>query len=357
MFGNLVVDYALHAASSTPKQASQVTCWRMLALLPLLSLALGSSLGTSSPSAQAPSYTAKLGTFYLLGPVARVSGSKETLDLGIQRLVALDSVHTALAFSTTAQTYVAGEGKKLVMFSATIKNPARGPIDVYPSETFGLRVYESGMKAGDVKYLGAVAADTRASVSTKLKQGQSTKVICIYEFPAASPNLRVGIYFDRYNAATIPKFNLDASVAKPKSIFALDALNFSSSATAKRGEAFDFEGLTMKVLECVPLTGGSYAVRMELTNPMLAPGRWGWQYAKAILTDSSGRATDFYPDFFVAPESSDWRNEIAPGQTVRGEYRFFPASPGSPVSMTLTMHASKRSVKVNGLSRESAPGG
>lgn len=61
----------------------------------LLSLVAFSCISSAPPQNQ---YTANLGTLYLLGPTTTVSGSKEKLELGIQRLVALKSVKTCLAF-------------------------------------------------------------------------------------------------------------------------------------------------------------------------------------------------------------------------------------------------------------------
>lgn len=310
----------------------------------VIALLAAASFATQSPGQTAQAYTARLGVPYLLGPRAVVSGSKEELDIGIRRWVTLHSVRTAIACGMEGRTFVAREGKKLVIFRATIKNPGKMAIGLHDSETFGLRVFDSGGKAGDFNFLGA-SDETLGRLDKKLEKGQSGEVITVYEFPAASPNLRVGLYFDRYLRDTAPKFDLTKRVAKPTSVFAKDALTYVSAATVPVGQSFDFDDLEFKVGPPEAIEGG-FQVRVEVKNPMRAPGRWGWQYAKAELTGEGFEPTAYYPDFFVTPEFSDWRNELPPGKTVVGHYRFFPTKAGTPKSFTLTMHATKRSVTV-----------
>ena len=290
-----------------------------------------------------PAYTGRLGVPYLLGPRSVVSGSNEEIDIGIRRWVTLRSVRTAAAFGMERRTFVAKEGKKLVIFGATIKNPAKMPIGISDSSTFGLRVYDSGAKPGEIKYLGS--SDSKlAHLTGSLEKGQSKDVLTVYEFPAASPNLRVGIYYDTYLRDT-PKFDLSKLVVKPTSVFAKDPLNFIGSATVTAGQSFDLDDLEFTVGAVEAIDGG-FQVRIAVKNPMLAPGRWGWQYAKAELSGDGFEPTGNYPDFYVTPEFAEWRNEIVPGKTVVGHYKFYPAKPGTPRSFSLIMHSTKRSVRV-----------
>jgi hypothetical protein len=177
-----------------------------------------------------------------------------------------------------------------------------------------------------------------------LEKGQSKEVLTVYEFPAASPNLRVGIYYDTF-LRDAPKFDLSKLVAKPSSVFAKDALNYLGTASISAGGSFDLDDLEFTVGAAEPFDGG-FQVRVEVKNPMLAPGRWGWQYAQAELSGDGFEPTGNYPDFYVTPEFAEWRNEIGSGKTVAGHYKFFPAKPGTPRSFSLTMHSTKRSVKV-----------
>jgi len=305
----------------------------------LLSIAYG-----AAPALLQQEYTARLGVPYLLGPTIVVSGSKEELDLGVRRWVTLRSVRTAIAYGMEGRTFVAGEGKMLVILSATIKNPAKLPISVSDSAVFGLRLYDSKLKAGDVKYLGA-ANGSDGRLDRKLQKGEQVDVQAVYEFPASIPNLRVGTYFDRYDRVKAPKYDLTTLVEKPKSMFAKDALTYLPLATVKAGQRFDLDDLVFKI-GAVDAAEGGYKVHVQVENKMPTPGRWGWQYARAELVSETGEITAYYPDFVVVPAFADWRNSIDPGKTVEGVYTFFPAKPDRPKTFILTMNATKRTVRI-----------
>lgn len=306
-------------------------------------------LATLTPSGQTAAqnkYDAKLGTYYKLGPEVFVSGSKEKLEIGVQRLVALKSVNTCIAFATKTETIVAKEGKILVIFTATIKNPEKNPISIFSSQTFGLRLYESGFKSGDVNYIGGY--DSTLSLANKsIKSGESIDVICVYEFPQTLKNLKIGIYYDRQGTANVPKYDLTQSIPEPTSVFGRSKLSYEGSATVKVGQEFDFDALMFKVIDCKPTSDKGYRVRVEIRNPMLKPVSWGWQYAKAEVSDESGNLTAYYPAFY--PLTEGFSTEVNPGQTVVGDYQFYPTKGSSPKRFSLTMNSTKRSVSVTGL--------
>lgn len=296
-------------------------------------------------SAPAREYKAKLGQPYLVGVIGRVSGSNERLEIMQSRLVTLKSVRTAIAVGTKAETIVAREGKKLVVFTANIKNPEKGQIYVTSSGAFGLRVFDTQFKAGDVEYRGSYTM-AMGDLAIHLKPGQSVDIVSVYEFPAVTPHLRVGVYYDT-KLKSDPLFDLTNLIDKPISVFAKDNMTYSQTANVKVGEAFDLDGRTMKVLGCKPYEGG-FAVQVEVANSMLAGQTWGWQYARATMRDAGGTETAFYPDFAVLPEFAEWRNEIKPGGRIVGEYRFYPSNKAAPVSFALEVHATKRRVLVTG---------
>jgi len=89
------------------------------------------------------SFTAQLGKPYPVGPTSYIIGTKEELENKYKRTITLHSVRTAIAFGWKNETYVAREGKKLVIFHATIKNAHKTPISVASADTFGLRIFDS----------------------------------------------------------------------------------------------------------------------------------------------------------------------------------------------------------------------
>jgi hypothetical protein len=290
-------------------------------------------------------YKAKLGEPYLVGVVGRVSGDKKSMELGESRLVTLHSVRTAIRFDTMRESILAPKGKKLVIFEATIKNPEKRTITVSDSSCFGLRVYDTKFKASDITYRGSCAKD-RSLPNRKLASGESFEVFSVYEFPAETPHLRIGIYYHTYLPKSTPRFDLTKFIEDPSSVFAKSNMVYTDSCTTSLGKSFDLDALNFKVLSAAPTTEGGYAVRMEITNPMLLPGAWGWQFAQASVKDAQERETAYYPAFFVDPADSSWKNEIAPGKAIVGEYRFYPSADSKPSSLTLKMNATERTVIV-----------
>ncbi len=302
----------------------------------MLSIGIVAMLGAQIP--------AQLGKPYLIGTVGRTKGEKQVSELGNSRVVTIKSARTAIAFGTKKESIVAGEGKKLVIFEAKIRNPEKKPISVSESQTFGLRVYDTKFTASDVQYRGAATKDL-AILDKSLKSGESIDIVAIYEFPAKTPNLRVGIYYHTYIASQAPKFDLTSQLAPPTSIFAESNMSYLPSAQAPLGKSFDLDDLRFKVLGQTTIEGGGIAVRVEISNPMARPGRWGWQYATATLLSGTA-ATTSYPEFYISPEFKDWANEIRPGSTVVGEYRFYPAAGFSAKQFRLQMNGTKRTVTI-----------
>jgi len=290
------------------------------------------------------SFTAQLGKPYPVGPTSYIIGTKEELENKYKRTITLHSVRTAIAFGWKNETYVAREGKKLVIFHATIKNAHKTPISVASADTFGLRIFDSGAKAGDIAYVGACSATLEAPDRT-LKQGESAEVFTVYEFPARSHNLKIATYFHTYDKNKDPKYDLSQSILKPTSVFARTPLDFGVVASVARSESFDLDDLKFRLLQVEPIQDG-YRVRVEVSNPFPKPGRWGWQYAQATVNDAQGRVTSHYPSFEVLPEHADWGFAVDHNRPIVGDYQFYPADKSAPVSFSLTMNSTKRSVTV-----------
>lgn len=289
-------------------------------------------------------FPAKLGTTYLIGPESHITGTKQKIEVGNQRLVTLKAARTALAFGAEQETILAAKGRLLVIFEATIKNPEKSPISITNADTFGIRVYDSGLKAGDVVYRGSFTP-TGQTLRFKLKHNESADVVSVYEFPATLENLKVGPYYHTFIASKTPKYDLTTLVSAEKSLFARSALSYVDSASVSERQPFDLGDLKFSVIQIRPHEGG-WAVKVEVSNPYRFPSRWGWQYGKAYLVDAQDNAVANYPDFTVEDAFKDWGFEVKPGQTIRGEYKFFPTGVFKPKTFRLIPNASQRSVDV-----------
>ncbi|CAN5572851.1 hypothetical protein BH11ARM1_BH11ARM1_01030 [soil metagenome] len=290
-------------------------------------------------------YPAKLGVAYKIGVIGRVIGSSEKMEIQLSRLATIDSVQTGIAFGTKSETFVAKEGKKLVIFKATIKNPEKDPISVNSSQSFGLRVYDTTFKAGDIKYLGACNL-SKGALNVSLKNGESVQVFTIYEFPAVTPHLRFCTYFEKPQPKSDPRYDLTNQIENPTSVFAKSNMEFRPEAKVEQGKLFDLDGLSMRVTARSVLPDGGVAVQLEVTNPMPVAGRWGFQYARAFITDQNGIETEYYPEFYITPAGQTAR-EIPFGKVIHGEYRFYTRTTGTTKFFTLIATATKRKIIVS----------
>lgn len=287
--------------------------------------------------------TAKVGEFYLIGPRATISGTNEKLELGLQRLIRINAVKTSLAFGTKRETVVAPEGKKLVLLYVTLKNPESKTLSLGSSDGFAIRVHGQGLKEGDVSHSGCFDLEG-VLLDRKLKKGEAVDAVSIYQMPAAYSPIRVIPYYRNYDRAAAPRYDLTSAIEKPTSVFAETPSVYRDRATVQLAKTFDLDGFLFKVGSVRAIEDSGFAVTVQVTNPMLRTEPWGWQYAAATLK-GSGLEIGHYPEFYVN-SSSNWAREIAPGQTINGEYRFYPTKAMTPETFTLKSNATKRSVLV-----------
>ncbi|ARU40268.1 hypothetical protein CCB80_03580 [Armatimonadetes bacterium Uphvl-Ar1] len=316
----------------------------MTSLIPLLAL----TTIVPSPQQAPRQYNGKLKTFYLLGEERYVIGSKEIIEIGKKRRVALNSVRTAIAFGSKTENIVAQEGKMLVILEATVKNPEKGLINVSTSELFGLRFFDANLKPGDVVYRGGFDRSLN-QISKSLKSGESVDSTLVFEFPQKMPHLKMAIYFDRFIAGKNPHYDLTKLITSSGSVFAKTPLEYSPTATVAKEKEFDFDELRIKVIDTQAIEDNGHRVRVKLTNPMVKPISWGWQYATAETVDTNGQVTPMYRNFYPAPEHQNWRMQILPGQSIIGDYYFYPKEATRPTQFKITMNATRRSVTVTNL--------
>lgn len=290
---------------------------------------------------------AKLGTPYLLGYATVVSGSKEVIDTGTQRIFTLNSVRTALSFAAKGETFVAGAGQKLVLLSCTLKNPSTVVSHLGPGDTYGIRVFDTGAVKGDYHVAGAVSASL-APLHQDLKRGESADVITILQAPARVSTLRLGFYYQQQGLKNLRRYDLTSSVPKPNSVFSTDGLVYSDTAEVKIGQSFELDSLEAKVLGFRALPGeNQLAVDVQVTNRTMLPAKWGWQYATANLLTNGGESIPYYSDFFDKATGKSWSGDVPAGATVNGEYRFNPGKPISATEFVLKTTSTKRTVIVH----------
>lgn len=281
---------------------------------------------------------------YLTGYEVTVSGSREKLDTGSQRVFTLNSVQTAQAFGGKKTTWVAAPNRKLILLNVTIKNPNKFPLSIAPSDTVHFVLYEKEL-AKSIEYLSAVEVDG-SHLEKKLSIGQSVDTTIILSAPETMPHLHLGITWARQHGSPIWWFDIVPNATKSTSIFSTDGFNLSSIAKVKPAQTFDFDTITLNVGK--PITKGDHiAVPVKVTNRMPTAQTWGWQYASAQLTMSTGDRVSFYPTTYLAASGEGFAGEIPAGQSKDLEYRFYPPSSGTSKSLEFKSPSSQRSVVVS----------
>ena len=309
-------------------------------MIPFIALLVGQAAPAFVPNA-------KLGTPYLLGYVSVISGTKTVMDVGSERWVTLNSVRTALSFAGKHETFLAAEGKKLVLLNCTIKNPSKTIAQLSPDQTFGVRIFDAGAVKGDYHNAGAVGTSLEP-LHKDLKKGESTDFTVVFYAPAKFSTLRIGLFFGHQGLNNMRKYDLTTSVAKSTSVFSTDGLTYSDTAQVSAGQIFELDALEARVLGIRALPGElQYAVDVQITNRTLLPAKWGWQYVAASLTTTTGESIAFYPDFLDQATGKSWYGEIPAGASVTGEYRFNPGKSISVKSCTLKTASTNRTVVVN----------
>jgi len=289
---------------------------------------------------------AKLGTPYLVGAKRYIAGTKTELDVGSQTWVTLHSVKSCLRFDTKKETYYAPEGNKLFIVRMTVKNPSKVVSNFGPNGIFGFRVNSPGGKAGDYECLANVTADL-GLLDAHLKQNESVEILAIFRAPMASNIFRLGVY-RRDPSEGVRWYDLTPHVESAPSPFKKEGFVFTDVGRLKLDQPAEFDWVEVKPIATKPLAeANAIAVEVQVTNRGFVPARWGWQYARATLSDGNTEPLAFYPELIDKATGKPWVSDIDPGKSVILEYRFYPKSELKAKTFTLTSAATKRSIIVD----------
>lgn len=298
--------------------------------------------------------TAKVGVPFETGSATVASDSKERLEIGARRELTLDSAELALTFPNRYENVVATANEKLLILRSTLRNPEKTSTVTLAQDALGL-LLQRFPGTGKVQFVGHFHPDTLAQLRANLKGGESTKLVSVWRLPLEVTDFRIGLF--SYNRSRVARYDLTSDLKPLRSIFATaDGLSANKTAQVAAGATFEVDGLEFAGTSvsqpgriegaAVDPAKGLQVITVNVTNKLLLPARWGWQYVVAELVGTDGSVTRFYPNILDAATDRGWVGDLGAGAAVKSQFLFYPASKVTPKLLRLTMNATGRTVEV-----------
>jgi hypothetical protein len=287
--------------------------------------------------------TAQFGKPYVVGEDPDDYGQIK-VDYGKKFEITLESVETALSFPNQRENVLAGANQKLVIFRGSARNLSKEK--AAELSDFGVRVWAGQNFRGPGEFRTVLGYDpqTLNLLSAKIPPGQSAGFIQVIQVPATYTEMRLGLYFR--TTKRIAWYDL-REPGKLKSVFASPqdgGLTAVQLAKVPAGLAFDFDGLEIQITG-TERRGAGHTVGLRVTNRMLLPSRWGWQYFNAELVDGAGTAVRFYPEVIDRKTGKPWTGDLAAGASMDAQYSFTPPPGFAPSTLRMTSAANGRAVE------------
>ena len=293
----------------------------------------------------------QLGELYLIGRTESTADKKIVITAE-HLLISVDSAKLALRFPNRDSITVGGQNQQLLLLSGTIKNPQRGEISVTGGQMAAVRVF--GAVAGQVYHVEMVVeTESLERLKTTLKPDQSARYTMVIRVPSDRPALTMALLRPY---GPIRRYDFAPVVTRANSVFLNDGVSVSSSAKAVVGQSFDLDSLDLKVTSVREVANiGSYAssagknlyaAEIQVTNRMLVPEKWGWQYCTPNLKDASDNSIPWSRDMLDAQSGQTFSRDLAGGETASVVYVFTSGSRIMPGVLTLQMVQSKRQVDI-----------
>lgn len=282
--------------------------------------------------AQAPFVpTAELGKPFVIGEDVADYGQIQ-VDYAKKYEVTLESVELALRFANRRDTVLAEANQKLVIFRGTARNLSKEKAaDFLGSMSFGVRVWKKYEGPGEFKFVMMTDPDNLRAESSKIPPGGVARFVEVISVPAGYEEMQFGLYyFSRKRVAWYDLRGARMAPAVVDGVYVLDAVDLRVAGVERVKDGF--------------------AVDVEVTNPMLLPARWGWQYFTAELVGSDGTAVRFYPEVQDRATGKPWVGDLEAGKGMMGRYSFAVGAGFVPRALRLTSAATGRVVEV-GLGR------
>jgi len=296
--------------------------------------------------------TAQLGAPFTMGYEQVIIGTTKKIDTGTLRVLTLSSADLSATYPNTSENIVAGAGEKLLILHGALKNPSVVDLPVSGSGLASVRFWD-GQGKGTFKFAGFFDPQSHNPVHGTLRKGQSAPFDCVIRIPALFDPIHVGLYHE--NKARIAWYDLKSRLGKMQSAFSPDGFTLTERAKAAKNQSFDFDLYRMKVLGAseVSTVGGVekgsqplWIVSVEVTNAMLLPARWGWQYTAPELVMQDGATVAGMRDLIDKATDKTWSGDLPVGATMTAQFIFRPSNGQIPTAFRLTLSSSGRKIEV-----------
>jgi hypothetical protein len=316
--------------------------------------ALASAQTTSAPKPFKA--TAKLGVPCVIGAESTVIGTREKVEVSSEREVTLDSAELSLVFPNRQENVFARAGEKLLLLRGAIRNHEKtSNAHVTRTESIGLRLWQAYKGSGKFGFVGTFNPSTLEYISEQLKPGDSAKFVAVWRIPADLTDFRFGLTYR--SSQKIAWYDLAPVVGPIRSTFATpDGTSATDSAKVGASDTFELGALEIRMggvsePETVggmrrPNGGHRYVVNLTVTNRLLLPARWGWQYVTAELLATDGSVLKAYPDIIDLATDRSWYGDLNPGTSMTARFLFPSDTAKYPRALRLTLPDAGRTVEV-----------
>jgi hypothetical protein len=290
--------------------------------------------------------TAKLGVPYTIGEVFTVHGTKEVIDVGELRILTVASTFLDLNYPNLSENISAGPGEKLFIVRGTLKNPSSVELPVGAGALFGMRFFD-GKGKGEFKFIGTFDSQTHKYLRGSLKKGESANLDCVVKVPAKFEDFRVGFYFR--STGRMAWYDFNPSLKKVSSVFSINGISLEDNAKVSKEKAFDFDAFEMANLQYSESSAvGQHkgVVSVQVSNSMMLPAKWGWQYVTPELVLADGSVVPGDRDLIDQSTGKTWSGDLGGRASMTASFGFSSSPKSAPKFFRLTSVLTKRTVEV-----------
>jgi hypothetical protein len=302
-----------------------------------------------SPEFQADS---RLSEPYLIG-ATRSTADKKIVITNEHLLISVESATLALRFPNRESNTVAGENEQLLLLSGTFRNPQKEPTSVPGGTPVLVRIF--GGTPGQIYRLdNFFEADSLQHLDVTLKPDQSARYTIVLRVPAEKPTLKISL---RRRDGPSRKYDFGPVVKRTGSVFLTESFGVASSAKVSVGQVFDLHALDVNVVSVREVSKAGtyvssegkylYAAELQVTNRMLLPEKWGWQYCTPDLKDASDKTIPWSRDMLDVQTGQTFSKDLGPGETATVLYVFSSDTKSVPRVLRLMDVRTKRHVEIS----------
>jgi hypothetical protein len=305
-----------------------------------LGVVMGVAVGAQQPAAPARPLT-------MPAVNSQIGGAYPIDELEHTLTYTLESVSVASRFASANSNVVATGGKRLLVITSSLTNIQKFTYPLNAQAVMFNVFNESGERF--LNSLHSFILPGLTSFPTDLKTKEKLRYVAVMEIHGQGPITRLAAV---KGARTTRRawYDVEKDLTIAPSVFA-SGNGLVDRAETRMGTTFDLGAFDMTVESAGPVasagsyqsssSGQVYAVTVKVTNMLKAPEKFGWQYGKATLTDTSGKDLNWTSDIIDTATGKSVVGELVAGQPYVVQYAFNAERGRALKTFTLAMNGGR----------------